>query len=149
MGTTYTGYLLNENEKDNVGKIPNIEEEIRDIQNNIEEITLSEEDKEKINLIDTIKSNIDTLKTGKANASHTHDTYAPKTHVHSYNDLNNKPNIPTKFSQLTNDSNLVNQTYVDNKYNEVKQDINNCLKTSQIATDGDIDNIINRHLGGL
>ena len=33
----------------------------------------------------------------------------------SYNDLTNKPNIPSKTSQLTNDSDYVNKTYVDEK----------------------------------
>ena len=36
-----------------------------------------------------------------------------------YNDLTNKPAIPTKTSQLTNDSDFVNSTYVVNKIAEV------------------------------
>ena len=36
----------------------------------------------------------------------------------SYNDLTNKPTIPTKTSQLTNDSDFVNSTYVSNKIAE-------------------------------
>ena len=36
----------------------------------------------------------------------------------SYNDLTDKPTIPTKTSQLTNDSDFVNSTYVTNKIAE-------------------------------
>ena len=36
----------------------------------------------------------------------------------SYNDLSNKPTIPTKTSQLTNDSNLVNTTTLNNELAE-------------------------------
>lgn len=36
-----------------------------------------------------------------ANANHTHTEYAAASHNHSYNDLTNKPTIPTTVAQLT------------------------------------------------
>lgn len=41
-------------------------------------------------------------------------------HNHDYNDLTNKPNIPTKMSQLNNDSNFANKQYVDDKFSAVQ-----------------------------
>ena len=56
-----------------------------------------------------------------------------------YNDLTNKPTIPTKTSQLTNDSNFTTQTYVDNAIAKVdlseyatKEDLND--KANKIHT---------------
>lgn len=45
--------------------------------------------------LNTIESNISTLETNKANSNHTHTGYATSTHTHSYNDLDDKPTIPT------------------------------------------------------
>ena len=42
------------------------------------------------------------------------------THSHSYNDLTNKPDIPTAISQLTNDSDFANKKYVDDKFSAVQ-----------------------------
>ena len=58
------------------------------------------------------KSEVDTLLTGKADTSHTHTksqitdfpTLATVATSGSYNDLSNKPTIPSKTSDLTNDS---------------------------------------------
>ena len=41
-------------------------------------------------------------------------------HNHNYNDLNNKPNIPTSISQLTNDLSFVNKGYVDDKISNIQ-----------------------------
>lgn len=41
-------------------------------------------------------------------------------HNHDYNDLTNKPNIPTKTSELNNDSNFANKQYVDDKFSNVQ-----------------------------
>ena len=50
------------------------------------------------------KTEIDSSLSNKANVSHTHTEYASIDHVHNYNDLTNKPTIPSKTSDLTNDS---------------------------------------------
>ena len=42
---------------------------------------------------------------------------ADKIHNHSYNELTNKPTIPTKTSQLTNDSNFVTTSTLDTRMN--------------------------------
>ena len=56
-----------------------------------------------------------------------------------YNDLTNKPTIPTKTSQLTNDSNFTTRTYVDNAIAKVdlsgyatKEDLND--KANKVHT---------------
>ena len=92
----------------------------------------------------------------KANIEHNHDTkYASKTneHTHSnkaildditqtkieewnnksnfdgdYNNLTNKPTIPNKTSQLTNDSNFVTKSYVDGEISKIE---NGGVDTSQ------------------
>ena len=84
----------------------------------------------------------------KANSNHNHDSsYALKSSEHShsnksvldqittekvnswngksnfsgsYNDLTNKPSIPTKTSQLTNDSNFATQSHVTSEINSAK-----------------------------
>ena len=54
----------------------------------------------------------------KADISHNHDevyqpigNYANANHTHSYDDLTNKPTIPTKTSDLTNDSGFITGSY--------------------------------------
>lgn len=47
-------------------------------------------------------------------------TFPPATHNHSYNDLTEKPVIPTKVSQLQNDSNYASKTDLVNKVDKVK-----------------------------
>ena len=42
---------------------------------------------------------------------------ADKIHNHSYNELTNKPTIPTKTSQLTNDSNFVTASTLNTRMN--------------------------------
>ncbi len=41
-------------------------------------------------------------------------------HNHNYNDLTNKPNIPTSISELINDLNFANKQYVDDKFSNVQ-----------------------------
>lgn len=62
---------------------------------------------EKINVIN---QKIEELNENKSNLNHNHN----------YNDLNNKPNIPTSISQLTNDLSFVNKQYVDDKFSNVQ-----------------------------
>lgn len=56
-----------------------------------------EEDMERClsNDLNTIEANISSLQTGKANVTHTHTEYAAANHTHSYEDLIDKPTIPT------------------------------------------------------
>lgn len=64
--------------------------------------------------LDAIESDIETLETGKADADHTHTGYAAANHSHSYNDLTNKPTIPTIPSSLP--ANGGNADTVDGKH---------------------------------
>lgn len=45
--------------------------------------------------IDDMESDINGLQSSKANTNHVHTAYASVNHTHSYNDLENKPSIPT------------------------------------------------------
>lgn len=45
--------------------------------------------------IDDMESDINSLQPSKADINHIHAEYAPISHTHSYNDLENKPVIPT------------------------------------------------------
>lgn len=56
-----------------------------------------EEDMERClsNDLNTIEANISSLQTGKADVTHTHTEYAAANHTHSYEDLSDKPTIPT------------------------------------------------------
>lgn len=58
------------------------------------------------------KSYIDTGLSGKATTDHTHTGYANATHAHSYNDLSNKPTIPTTVAQLTDAGNYALKTEI-------------------------------------
>lgn len=60
--------------------------------------------------IDIINEKIEELKNEKSDLNHNH----------SYNDLTNKPNIPTSISELTNDLNFTNKQYVDDKFSNVQ-----------------------------
>ena len=73
------------------------------------------------------KSEIDNLLSQKANSEHTHN----------YNDLNNKPTIPTKTSQLTNDSNFAVQPNFTFKINMIGAD-----DTPSVTTTGTYPNLI-------
>ena len=73
------------------------------------------------------KSEIDNLLSQKANNEHTHN----------YNDLNNKPIIPTKTSQLTNDSNFALQPNFTFKINIIGAD-----DTPSVTTTGAYPNLI-------
>ena len=73
------------------------------------------------------KSEIDNLLSQKANSEHTHN----------YNDLNNKPTIPTKTSQLTNDNNFAVQPNFTFKINMIGAD-----DTPSVATTGTYPNLI-------
>lgn len=45
--------------------------------------------------IEGMESDINGLQSSKANTNHVHTAYASVNHTHSYNDLENKPSIPT------------------------------------------------------
>lgn len=47
------------------------------------------------NHIEDMETEINTLEIGKANVNHVHPEYASINHVHNYNDLTDKPTIPT------------------------------------------------------
>lgn len=47
------------------------------------------------------------------------DKKSDKEHVHSYNDLTDKPTIPTKVSELTNDSNFQTEEEVNTKISNI------------------------------
>lgn len=64
--------------------------------------------------LDAIESDIGTLETGKASTNHTHSGYAASNHSHSYNDLNDKPTIPTVPTSLP--ANGGNADTVDGKH---------------------------------
>ena len=59
------------------------------------------------NRLDTLKSDIDKISSGGS-------SLATVAITGDYNDLSNKPTIPTKTSQLTNDSSFINQTGLNN-----------------------------------
>jgi hypothetical protein len=48
--------------------------------------------------LDAIEADIASLETDKADANHTHSGYASTSHSHSYNDLTNKPTIPSAYT---------------------------------------------------
>lgn len=54
--------------------------------------------------------NITPSSIGAATSGHTHSNYASSSHTHSYDDLTDKPTIPTKVSELTNDSGFTKNT---------------------------------------
>lgn len=56
-------------------------------------------------LSDDLESLEDTVAT-KANATHTHSEYSPLSHSHSYNDLSDKPTIPSAYTLPTAGSDL-------------------------------------------
>lgn len=74
--------------------------------------------------LDAIEADVSALESGKAPvnhthsgyaaASHSHDGYAPVSHSHSYNDLTDKPTIPTVPSSLP--ANGGNSDTVDGKH---------------------------------
>lgn len=66
-----------------------------------------------------------------ASSTHNHDsTYSKTGHTHSYNDLTNKPTIPTKTSQLTNDSDFATTSYVE----QVLQNVTGGTDASTVKT---------------
>lgn len=91
------------------------------------------------------KANIEHVHTEYSKTTHTHDyssVYAPKEHVHSYNDLTDKPTIPSVDGLAT--ETYVNQaiTNIESEYAK-KTDIPTVpIKTSQLTNDsGFITNI--------
>lgn len=53
---------------------------------------------------------------GKAAGDHTHTGYAAETHGHSFNDLSNKPTIPTTVAQLTDAGEYAKKTDLSTVY---------------------------------
>ena len=72
-------------------------------------------------------------------------TFPPSEHTHSYNDLNNKPFIPAKTSDLVNDvpfltehqdiSSKADKSYVDTELNKKADKTSIPTKTSQLTND--------------
>lgn len=52
--------------------------------------------------LDAIEADILELEQNKADADHTHSGYAPSSHGHSYNDLSDKPTIPSAYTHPEN-----------------------------------------------
>ena len=88
--------------------------------------------------INVITGEIEGLKTGKSDIAHNH----------SYNDLTNKPNIPTNISQLTNDTNFATETFVTNKISEAQLSGDGNVNLSGYATKDDLNSkadIVHNH----
>lgn len=64
--------------------------------------------------LDAIEADVSALESGKAPVNHTHSEYAAASHSHSYNDLTDKPTIPTVPSSLP--ANGGNADTVDGKH---------------------------------
>ena len=54
----------------------------------------------------------------KADGNHVHDQYSLTTHKHSYSELNDLPNIPSKVSELQNDSGFVTRSDIHTHTNK-------------------------------
>lgn len=88
--------------------------------------------------IDIINKEIEDLRVEKSDLNHSH----------SYNDLTNKPNIPTNISQLTNDTNFATKTFVTNKIGEAQLGGNGNVNLSGYATKDDLNSkadIVHNH----
>lgn len=87
--------------------------------------------------IDDMESDINSLQSSKADINHVHPEYAPISHTHSYNDLENKPVIPTVLP-----ANGGNADTVDGKHaNEfaTKTSVDNIQSTLNGVVDSIID----------
>ena len=90
------------------------------------------------NILDDLNINWDDVQNKPA-------TFPPSEHTHSYNDLNNKPFIPSKTSDLVNDvpfltehqdiSSKADKSYVDTELNKKADKTSIPTKTSQLTND--------------
>lgn len=97
-----------------------------------------------------VKDYVDTALTGKAasnhthngyaNATHTHSEYATSSHSHSYNDLSNKPTIPTTVAQLTDASSYALKSDLTSVY-KYKGSVATSSALPTTATTGDVYNV--------
>jgi hypothetical protein len=97
-----------------------------------------------------VKSYVDTALNGKAatnhthseyaNATHTHSEYAASSHSHSYNDLTNKPTIPTTVAQLTDASSYALKSELTSVY-KYKGSVATSSALPTTATTGDVYNV--------
>ena len=78
------------------------------------------------------KAEIDLSLSNKANISHAHTEYASIDHAHNYNDLTNKPTIPSKTSDLTNDSGFL--TSIPSEY-VTEEEMSTVLSTKANKSD--------------
>ena len=78
------------------------------------------------------KAEIDLSLSNKANISHAHTEYASIDHAHNYNDLTNKPTIPSKTSDLTNDSDFL--TSIPSEY-VTEEEMNTALSNKANKSD--------------
>lgn len=79
----------------------------------------------------------------KADINHNHDgvyqpagNYADANHTHSYDDLTNKPTIPTKTSDLTNDSGFITGSYDNSNSGLTATDIQSAIDELKALIDG-------------
>lgn len=99
------------------GKLNKIEEALYQINKNGDYVTSQE---------------LEVALRSKANASHTHSDYALKSSI---------PTVPTRTSQLTNDSGYVTESVVDNKISDAKLNGGSSVDLSNYATKSDINEI--------
>lgn len=95
------------------------------------------------NYVDTAltgKAASDHTHTGYANATHTHSEYAASSHSHSYNDLTNKPTIPTTVAQLTDASSYALKSDLTSVY-KYKGSVATSSALPTTATTGDVYNV--------
>lgn len=76
---------------------------------------------------------------GKANADHTHTGYAAASHGHSFNDLTNKPTIPTTVAQLTDAADYAKKSDISTAY-KFKGSVANEAALPTTADVGDVYN---------
>lgn len=86
------------------------------------------------------KAASDHTHTGYANATHSHSEYANASHAHSYNDLSNKPTIPTTVAQLTDAGNYALKTDIASVY-KYKASVATVSALPTTATVGDVYNV--------
>lgn len=86
------------------------------------------------------KANSNHTHTGYANATHTHTEYAVSSHAHSYNDLSNKPTIPTTVAQLTDSGSYALKSDLASVY-KYKGSVATYSALPTTATTGDVYNV--------
>lgn len=88
-----------------------------------------------------------------AKASHTHTEYANKTHSHTKSEITDFPTIPSKTSQLTNDSTFASESFVTTKIAEAQLgggsgniDLSGYATKEELATKSNVGHTHNEYL---